>query len=83
MRVCKDVVNDGQTPKFWAGAVVTIERFYGTVLVKSHWYRLRHDNGASDEFKEDELDRRYMRRLRKRELTKAQKDILAKAFEKA
>lgn len=64
VRICKRVVSDGQTPAFWAGAVVTIESAHGTMISKRHYYRLKHDNGATDEFYEEELDHRYKRKVR-------------------
>lgn len=64
VRVVKSVVNDGQTPKHWAGATGSVERRKTTGLHKDHWYVVRHATGnVTCEFREDELDRRYARRV--------------------
>jgi recombinational DNA repair protein (RecF pathway) len=60
-RVLKRVVEDGQTPKAWAGAIVTVERCWTTGLHKDHIYVVRRADGIVCEFKEDELDARYAR----------------------
>jgi hypothetical protein len=59
VRVRKKVINDGQTPLFWAGAKVRVLSRNCSCLTKSHWYVLQHPNGAQDHFQEYELDRRY------------------------
>lgn len=62
VRVNKDVTKDGQTPAYWAGALVTVTRRTRSWLYKEHWYTLRHPNGQEDEFRETELDYRYKRK---------------------
>ncbi len=49
VRVRKRVVQDGQTPKFWAGAVVMVESRLCSGMHKE-WYQLRHENGCADAF---------------------------------
>lgn len=53
--------DDGQTPRCWDGAVVTVEHRYCTGLHKEHWYKLKL-NGVVCEFREDEIDARYAKR---------------------
>ena len=54
---------DGQTPKFWEGARAKVMSRYSTLMHKEHWYTLEHSqNGAQDNFKEEEIDRRYRQR---------------------
>lgn len=62
VRVCKKVLEDGQTPRFWAGAVCEVVKRYASMIHKDHWYKLRHPNGNEDEFREYELDYRYIRK---------------------
>lgn len=63
VRVCRGREVDGQTPAYWSGAMVEVLGRHCSGLLKQHWYKLRHDNGASCDFKEDELDRRYRLRV--------------------
>ena len=63
IRVVKGVSKDGQTPAFWNGALAVVVRRYCTGIYKDHWYVLRHSNGIQDEFREDEIDFRYRRKL--------------------
>lgn len=59
VRVCKAVIQDGQTPHFWSGAVCKITNVRCTGMHKEWWYELTHDNGAVDWFDERDLDMRY------------------------
>ncbi len=62
VRLRKGRSNDGQTPARWDGAKCLVVSRYTTGIHKEHWYVLRHDNGDTAEFQEDEIDARYARR---------------------
>lgn len=63
VRVLKSVTDDGQTPREWAGALAIVEHRKTTGLHKDHIYLLANPRtGQRDEFREEELDRRYVLR---------------------
>jgi hypothetical protein len=59
VRVLRKVIDDGQTPTHWAGRIGCITRRYTTGIHKDHWY-LVEASGSRCEFRESELDRRYV-----------------------
>lgn len=59
VRVLKKVVDDGQTPHYWAGSICEVIGRSSSFLHKDHWYALKHTNGFTDLFSEEELDNRY------------------------
>ena len=61
LRLKKGRSDDGQTPRHWDGAIVTITFISCTGIFKDHLYRVQHENGAIDTFKENEIDMRYMK----------------------
>ena len=61
VRINKGVTQDGQTPKFWDGGFAIVEKRKCGGLCKEHWYTLKHANGCTDDFREEELDSRYSR----------------------
>jgi hypothetical protein len=65
VRVLKGLSQDGQTPKFWDGAIAKVISRGSSPVMKIHSYRLQHPNGAIDDFREEELDRRYARNKEK------------------
>ena len=60
-RVKKKVIEDGQTPYFWAGAKVKILARYTTCLHKDHFYYVAFGEHV-EEFMEYELDLRYRKK---------------------
>ena len=64
VRVSKWVTEDRQTPKYWAGALAHVLRRYdGGLFVPKHFYDVKMLHGDKVcVFKEDELDRRYIRK---------------------
>ena len=56
---------DGQTKAYWNGAVVEVLSRKSTGLHKDHFYCLKHENGAIDDFREEELDGRFRKRKNK------------------
>lgn len=54
----KDVCKDGQTPKYWKGATVTVLNVTTTWLHKEHVYEVKHENGQVDQFKEEEITKK-------------------------
>jgi len=61
-RVLNGLSDDGQTPEYWDGAKVLILSVYATSIFKNHIYRCKHlINDKIDEFKEEELDKRFIR----------------------
>ena len=63
VRVLKRVTEDGQTPAWWAGAICVVEKRMTSGLLKEHSYKLRHENNRTCDFKESELDRRYLKTI--------------------
>lgn len=64
VRVRNFVVEDGQTPGYWAGARAVVDRRWTTGLHKDHIYHLRLDRPSGPvtcEFREYELDSRFRR----------------------
>jgi hypothetical protein len=59
VRVLKKVVEDGQTPSYWAGAIATVEAF--TWRGDCMTLTLVHENGAVERFRDYELDSRYFK----------------------
>lgn len=62
VRIRVGVVEDGQTPALWAGAMAIVESRHCTGIHKQHYYKLRYEQGQLDEFKEEELDARYAKK---------------------
>jgi hypothetical protein len=59
VRVLRRVIEDGVTPRFWAGARAVVESAH-IAPGRSFWRLiLRHTNGQAARFDEGELDRRY------------------------
>jgi hypothetical protein len=56
---------DGQTPECWNGAKCVVVSRVASGLSKQHWYAIRHPCGAVDEFREEEIDARYIRKPKK------------------
>lgn len=52
--------DDGQTPKKWYGARVSVVK--ARASYRENWYTLRHPCGIEDDFAEGELDRRFARK---------------------
>lgn len=63
VRILKKVIDDGQTPYFWADSVCEIIKRRSTLFSKRHVYFLRHENSCVEGFLEEELDARYARRI--------------------
>lgn len=62
-RVLSNISNDGQTPSYWDGAKVVILYRSSSLLNKEHIYHVRHlGNNKECEFKESELDRRFIKK---------------------
>jgi hypothetical protein len=62
VRPLKKVIDDGQTKEYWIyGKSIIISRTR-TMFSKRNYYRLEHPNGATDDFEEDELDYRFVRK---------------------
>ena len=63
VRILKNVVEDGQTPEYYSGAKVIIISTHCTMLLKEHYYKVRHlENNKICIFKEDEIDGRFRRK---------------------
>lgn len=62
VRLKKGRSNDGQTPEYWNGAMVTVVSMYSTGLMKYHWYKVRYPGGPTCDFEEYEIDMRYSKR---------------------
>ena len=61
-RVLNNMSDDGQTPEYWDGAKVIILSIHVTPIFKNHIYEVQHlENNIKCEFKEDELDKRFIR----------------------
>lgn len=61
VHVCLRVIEDGQTPKYWGGARCTIISRHVVGLVSKRWaYVLRHSNGRTCQFAEDEVELRIL-----------------------
>lgn len=58
----KSVLDDGQTEAYWLEEKSTVSKQVRTMLSKRNYYRLQHPNGAIDDFEQDELDHRYVKR---------------------
>jgi hypothetical protein len=54
----KDICKDGQTPAFWKGATVKVLSVKSTAIHKDHIYKLQHENGQVDEFREEEITKK-------------------------
>jgi uncharacterized protein YodC (DUF2158 family) len=63
VRLKKGQSNDGQTPAYWDGAIVTVVSMYSTGLMKYHWYKVRYPDGPTCDFEEDDFDMRYAKRV--------------------
>ena len=62
-RVLSNISEDGQTPIYWDGAKVLILYRSSSLLNKEHIYRVKHlGNGKECDFKECELDKRFIRK---------------------
>ncbi len=66
VRLRKGRSDDGQTPRYWDGAVVKVKDRSCTGLHKIHFYILQHPNGQEDSFEEDEIDVRYAKKHERR-----------------
>lgn len=64
VRVSKKVAMDGQTPEYWAGALVQIlSRRHADILQYRHLYKVKLLHAEKTcEFFEDEFDRRFIRK---------------------
>lgn len=63
VRVVKRVIDDGQTPEHWSGAMGTVISQRCTMLSKRHWYKVKHaGRNCTCDFEEDELDFRFAKR---------------------
>jgi len=61
-RVLNGISDDGQTPEYWDGAKVIISEKHCSTIFKHHWYKVIHmENSRTCEFKEEELDKRFIR----------------------
>ena len=59
----KACIKDGQTPEYYSGAKVIIISTHCTMLLKEHYYEIRHlENNKICIFKEDEIDGRFRRK---------------------
>ena len=80
VRILKNVINDGQTPKNFSGAIGKItRRYFAGIIIKDAWYEVEVD-GHTEPFREYELDHRYCKD--KKPLTKKEVKRLIKKFEK-
>lgn len=61
VKVLKKVLEDGQTPEFWTECLVEVISVGATMLHKEWTVTLKHPNGATDRFKAEELDWRYIK----------------------
>ena len=59
VRVNKTKENDGQTPRWWYGSKCRVVSTGTSPLYGQRWYCLRHPNGKVDDWKQEEIDRRY------------------------
>lgn len=63
IRLKKGRSNDGQTPKQWDGCLAIVVSRHCSGLLKEHWYRLKHkDYDVIEEFREEEIDFRFIRK---------------------
>lgn len=62
VRPCKHVLDDGQTREYWILEKSIVLNQVRTMLSKTNYYRLQHPNGAIDDFEQDELDHRFVKR---------------------
>ncbi len=61
VRVLNCVVEDGQTPDYWAGAICTVTSRYTTPIGRAVWYKLYFKpQHVIAPFSEDHLDHRYI-----------------------
>lgn len=56
---------DGQTPWHWNGAKCVVESRFASGISKQHWYVLRHPCGTVDDFREEEIDARCIRKQKR------------------
>jgi hypothetical protein len=60
IRVRVKVIEDGQTPLYWAGAKAKVISRLCTGLHKEHWYKVYlESHNVTCDFSEEELDLRY------------------------
>ena len=63
VRIKKGVINDGQTPLYYAGATVEIISCHRTSLYRNNYYIVYFaEKNATCEFTEDEIDQRGKKR---------------------
>lgn len=63
VRLRKGRSDDGQTPEYWDGAIVTVVSRHCTGMMKYHYYKVRYPGGPTCDFEEDEFDMRYAKRV--------------------
>lgn len=68
VRLTKRRSDDGQTPKEWDGCLAIVVSKHCTGILKDHWYKLKHkDYNIIEEFREEEIDFRYIKKKMKNE----------------
>lgn len=68
VRVLQSVTDDGQTPQFWAGALVKVIGQRCTMIHKEWLVKLEYSPGVEDWFKCVELDYRFIRGKKNKKL---------------